>query len=140
MDSPRYAPAAEVGATVLRIALATMYLSHAWFKLGALGMPVTEQFFLSVGFPAWTAWVTVIAELVGGVALLAGWHARWIAPAMIPILAGALYVHWPNGWVFSGNGGGWEFPAYLVVLSLVQALIGDGAWALGAPGRASAPA
>jgi putative oxidoreductase len=42
--------------------------------------------------------------------------------------------------VFSGNGGGWEFPAYLVVLSLVQALIGNGAWALGAPGRASAPA
>lgn len=121
---------ADLGVTVLRAALALMYLSHAWFKLGTLGMPATEQFFVASGFPAWTAWATVAVELGGGAALLAGWHARWVAPAMIPILAGALYVHWPNGWVFSGQGGGWEFPAYLIVLSAVQALIGNGAWSV----------
>jgi putative oxidoreductase len=55
---------------------------------------------------------------------------RWIAPALVPVLAGAVWVHWPNGWVFSAPNGGWEFPAYLVVLSAVQALLGNGAWAV----------
>ena len=36
-----------------------------------------------------------------------------------------------NGWVFSNEGGGWEYPLYLIVLSAAQVLLGEGAWALG---------
>jgi putative oxidoreductase len=32
--------------------------------------------------------------------------------------------------VFSAQGGGWEYPAFLIVASLVQWLVGDGAYAL----------
>jgi len=35
-----------------------------------------------------------------------------------------------GGWVFSAPNGGWEYPAFLVVLVIVQALIGEGAYAL----------
>ena len=35
-----------------------------------------------------------------------------------------------HGWVFSAPNGGWEYPAFLVVLVIVQALIGEGAYAL----------
>jgi putative oxidoreductase len=35
--------------------------------------------------------------------------------------------------VFSAPNGGWEYPVFLVVASLVQALLGDGALALRAP-------
>jgi putative oxidoreductase len=48
----------------------------------------------------------------------------------VPVLLGALSVHLGNGWVFSAEGGGWEYPAFLAVASVVQALLGDGAYAL----------
>jgi putative oxidoreductase len=40
-------------------------------------------------------------------------------------------VHLPNGFVFSYPNGGWEYPAFLIVAAGVQALLGDGAFALG---------
>ncbi|HEU0204460.1 MAG TPA: hypothetical protein VFR86_28960, partial [Burkholderiaceae bacterium] len=51
--------------------------------------------------------------------------------ALIPILLGATWAHAGNGWVFSGNGGGWEYPVFLTIASAVQALLGAGAYALG---------
>jgi len=45
---------------------------------------------------------------------------------MLPILLGAVWVHMPNGWVFTSNGGGWEYPAFLAAASVVHALAGDG--------------
>jgi putative oxidoreductase len=40
-------------------------------------------------------------------------------------------VHWPNGWSFTATGGGWEYVAVLIGALGVQALLGDGAFALG---------
>jgi putative oxidoreductase len=37
--------------------------------------------------------------------------------------------------VFTGQGGGWEFPALWTVLLAVQAGLGAGAFALGSPAR-----
>ena len=48
-----------------------------------------------------------------------------------PILIGAIVtVHGAKGWVFTAAGGGWEYPAYLFVLCLAQAMLGDGKLAL----------
>jgi putative oxidoreductase len=69
-------------------------------------------------------------EAVGGVMLVLGVRTREVAAALIPILAGALWVHAGNGWVFSNAGGGWEYPVYLIVLSAAQVLLGEGAFAL----------
>jgi putative oxidoreductase len=44
-------------------------------------------------------------------------------------------VHLPNGWVFSAPNGGWEYPAFLMVASVVQALLGAGAYALNWPSQ-----
>jgi putative oxidoreductase len=58
-------------------------------------------------------------------------QVRWVSLALSPFLLGALVtVHAANGWVFTAPGGGWEYPAYLLVLCLAQALLGDGALAL----------
>jgi len=46
------------------------------------------------------------------------------------VLLGALWVHIGNGWVFSAPNGGWEYPAFLVVIAAAVALLGDGAFAL----------
>jgi putative oxidoreductase len=51
--------------------------------------------------------------------------------ALSPALIGAIiWVHASNGWVFTATNGGWEYPAFLIVVSVVQFLLGDGAYAL----------
>jgi putative oxidoreductase len=54
--------------------------------------------------------------------LLANVATGWAALALLPVLAGAFWVHAGNGWVFSANGGGWEYPLFLIVVSVVVAL------------------
>lgn len=121
----------EIAGLTLRLALGTMYVSHALWKIFTLGLPTTVQFFASQGFPGWTAYAVVAAELGGGVLLILGVQVRAVALLLIPVLLGALKVHLPNGFVFSYPNGGWEYPAFLIVVSGVQALIGEGAYALG---------
>jgi len=122
--------AADLGATVLRLALGAMYLAHAGLKFFTFGMAGTVQFFVSVGYPGWLAYAVVAAEALAGVLFIAGIKVRWVALAMLPVLLGAAAVHWPNGWVFNAQGGGWEYPVFLAVASIVQALVGEGAYAL----------
>jgi putative oxidoreductase len=126
------------GALLLRVSLGTMYLTHGVvLKWMTFGLDGTAAFFQSIGLPGPLAYATIFAELVGGVMLILGIQSRWVALALAPILLGALWVHAGNGWVFSAEGGGWEYPLYLLVLSIVQALVGDGAHAL-SPSRAIA--
>jgi putative oxidoreductase len=66
--------------------------------------------------------VVFAAEAVAGVLLLANIATGWVALALIPILAGALWAHAGNGWVFSNEGGGWEYPLFLIVVSVSVAL------------------
>ena len=120
----------EIGALVLRLALGVMFIAHALLKVLVFTLPGTAAFFAQVGFPGWTAYPVVAAELAAGAALIAGFQVRLVSLATIPVLAGALMVHFPNGWVFSNANGGWEYPAFLIVLVIVQALIGEGAYAV----------
>jgi len=120
----------DLGATVLRLALGFMFIAHAQLKLFTFGIAGTTEFFVNAGFPAWTVYPVIAAEIGGGVLLMLGVYSRWIALALLPILIGALSVHIGNGWVFTAKGGGWEYPLFLIVLCVVQTLVGDGAYAL----------
>jgi putative oxidoreductase len=121
---------APYAALVLRVALGVMFIAHALLKVIVFTVPGTVQFFQSVGLPGMLAYVTIAIELVAGVLLLAGFFTRWVALATVPVLLGAAWVHVPNGWVFSAQGGGWEYPVFLAVAAVVQFLLGDGAYAL----------
>jgi len=124
----------DYGATLLRIALGAIMLAHAYLKFGIYGMEGTSAFFAAHGFPAWTAWPVAFGELGAGVLLILGIHTRWVALGLIPILLGVVATLWKAGFFFDAPGGGWEFPALLIVLTVVQALVGDGAYALRLPG------
>lgn len=115
---------------VLRLSLGLMYLAHAGLKLFVFTLPGTAQFFAGQGLPGALAYAVFGAEAVGGALLLLGVWPRQVALALTPILLGAAWVHAPNGWVFTAAGGGWEYPAFLVAMSLVLWLAGDGAAAL----------
>lgn len=122
-----YAP---YGVFLLRVALGVMWLAHAGLKYLVFGVDGFAQFLASQGLPSFMAWPVVLMEVGGGLAILLGVYARHVALALTPILAVALWTHVPNGWVFSARGGGWEFPAFLLVTSVALALLGDGAFAL----------
>lgn len=130
---------APYGVTLLRIALGLMFLAHSIvLKLLTFTLEGTAQFFEDVGLPGWFAYVTFSAEAVGGILLVLGIQARWVALALSPILIGAIVtVHGARGWVFTAEGGGWEYPAYLWVLCIAQAMLGDGKFAL-SPSKAFA--
>jgi putative oxidoreductase len=129
---------APYAALALRVSLGVMFIAHALLKILVFTLPGTAQFFDSVGFPGWSAYLVTAAELIGGVLLIAGVCSRWVALGLVPVLLGAAAVHWANGWLFTAPNGGWEYPVFLAAAALVQALLGDGKYALGSllPGRA----
>lgn len=121
---------ADLAATILRVAMGVLFLAHVWMKFVLFTPAGTVAFFQSLGFPGVLAYVVIIAELVGGIALILGLWSRWVSLALLPILLGSIYPHWSAGFFFSNEGGGWEFPAFWSVALIVQALLGNGAFAL----------
>lgn len=120
----------HAGTTLLRITLGAVLVAHAWLKFGVFGMSNAAKFFTSVGFPGWLVWPVMLVELFCGLLMLVGFHSRYAAVLALPVLVGATFVHWPNGWLFSGQNGGWEYPAVLSVMALAVALLGDGGYSL----------
>ena len=123
-------PSTAWGLLLLRLALGAMWLAHALLKPLVFTFAGTAQFFESVGIPGALVAPVFAAELAIGIALLLGVYARQAALLSLPILLAVIWVHVPNGWVHVAKGGGWEYPAFLLVSSLVLWLAGDGAWAL----------
>ncbi len=128
MTDTRFAP---YGAFVLRIALGALFLAHAGLKIFVFTPAGTAEFFVSLGLPPELGYLTIAAELAGGVALILGVWTRAVSLALIPILLGAIaFVHGKAGFFFMNPNGGWEFIAFWILAMVTQALIGDGAFAL----------
>lgn len=127
MDTTRTAPYA---ALLLRVSLGILFLAHGLMKVFVFTVPGTVGYFESIGYPGAFAYLVILAEVGGGLALIAGLWTRWMALALIPVMIGATLQHVGNGWVFSAEGGGWEFPLFWLVMLVVQALLGSGAYAV----------
>jgi putative oxidoreductase len=114
----------RTAALVVRVTLGVMYIAHSVILKGFIyGLPGTAAYFESIGLPGPLAYVVFTAELAGGVLLLSGWFTRLVSLGLIPILIGAAWAHSGNGWVFSNQGGGWEYPIFLIIVSVVLALL-----------------
>jgi putative oxidoreductase len=114
---------ALVGDTLLRVALGIMFIAHSvLLKYFTFTLAGTAQYFDSIGLPASLAYVVFALEAIGGVLLVLNIATRWVALALVPVLLGAMWVHLGNGWVFSAPNGGWEYPLFLIVISVVVAL------------------
>ena len=123
----------DLAALLARLSLGVMFVAHGLMKFVTFTLPGTYAFFESVGFPGWTAYVVSPAEVLAGVALIAGFRTRLVALLSLPILLGAIVPHAGAGWSFSNAGGGWEYPVYLVASAVVVALLGGGRYAIGKP-------
>ena len=130
----------DQGIALLRVSLGLMFIAHSVvLKYFTYTLAGTAQFFESIGLPGFLAYVVFLMEAIGGIALVLGIGTRYVAAALIPVLAGATWAHAGNGWVFTGANGGWEYPLYLTVLATAQVLLGEGAYALSRLRRAAAP-
>src|SRR5215471_10542749 len=116
---------------LLRISLGLLFLAHVGLKIFVFTVPGTVGYFQSLGLPAFVAYATIALELLGGIALIIGFYAPYVAlPLAVEILGTIVTVHGANGWMFQNEGGGWEFPALWAVALVSLALLGDGAFAL----------
>ena len=120
----------DYAALILRVSSGALFVAHGLMKVFVFTIPGTVGYFESLGLPGLLAYLTILVEVAGGLALILGVATRAVALALIPVLLGATWVHSGNGWVFSSEGGGWEFPLFWAVTLVVQALLGDGAFAM----------
>jgi putative oxidoreductase len=106
-------------------------VAHGLLKRRVYTMPGTVAFFRSLGLTALVAYVVTAVELIGGGCLVLGIAPRYVALLLVPEIVGTISTaQGKNGWLFSNNGGGWEFPAFWAATLVAQFLVGDGAWTL----------
>ena len=132
---------APYAALLLRLVLGVSFLIHDGLKVFVFTPAGTAQFFESIGLPGALAYLVMLVELVVGVALILGIQTRIASLAGYVVLLGAIFtVHIHNGYFFSNENGGWEYPAFWAAATIVQALLGSGAYALAAGNKKLATA
>jgi putative oxidoreductase len=125
--------------TFLRGALFVVFFPHGAQKLfgwfGGPGFPGSVDMLTGMGAPALLAYLAILAESLGAIALLAGFLARvaafGIACNMVVAIA---LVHWRHGffmnWMGSKAGEGFEYHLLALAILLSVMVRGGGAWSV----------
>jgi putative oxidoreductase len=123
---------APYGALLLRVSVGILFILHGvYLKAFVFGMANAGKFFVMMGLPDWFAWLVMLYETLGGLALIFGIYARWVALFLgIHLVVAAYLGHADNGWLFSNEGGGYEFPVFWAIACFVLVLLGGGAHSL----------
>jgi len=80
----------DYDALLLRVALALMFIAHAWLKIKVFTPAGAVKYFESLGVPGFLAYLTIAAEIAGGTLLLLGIETRWVALLLVPLIAGTI--------------------------------------------------
>ena len=125
---------------ILRLTLGLVMFPHGAQKLlgwyGGFGFNGTTGFFTQqMGMPWLIAFLVILGESLGSVALLAGLLTRFTAAGIVAIMLGAItMVHLPHGffmnWFGKQQGEGYEY--HLLVIGITAALLvtGAGRWSI----------
>jgi putative oxidoreductase len=84
---------------------------------------------LQAGYPNWVIIYVLSGEFLGAICLIPGIFTRWVALYTMPLIVGAAQF-WlvRKGFFFTGAGA--ELPTLWAIALIVQAGLGDGAYAL----------
>ena len=115
-----------MGIKYFKNSLGIILLAHGWLKISVFTIAGTVDYFASLGLPSFFAYLVIFGEIIGGITLILGIQTRLTALFCLPILIGATFVHLNNGWLFSAEGGGWEFPVSLSIIALAIIFMGSG--------------
>ena len=126
---------ADLGLLILRVVLGIIMIYHGWPKLTNLGGTIEGFTGMGIPLPALSAVFALIAELVGGLLMLAGAFTD-IAGLLfaIDMLGAITFVHAKNGFPVAENG--IEWPLALLAMALASALAGPGRYSVLARRRA----
>jgi putative oxidoreductase len=125
----------DLALLILRLALGSIMLAHGLQKVGLIpggagGIRQTIEWLGSMNVPEWMAWLSIVAELGGGAALLIGFFGRLAAFGVAVNMATAIYkVHYTKGFF---NPDGIEFPLALFAMGAALLAAGMGAFSLDA--------
>jgi len=119
------------GLLILRLTLGALFIAHLYWKFTILPGGVARWWsgLEANGYPWFVPWYVMSAEFAGALLLIPGICTRWVSIFCLPAMIGAAQF-WlvRNGLYFTGPG--CELPVVWGILLLVQALIGDGPYAV----------
>lgn len=116
---------------LLRLTTGLLFVTHGLIKLFVFTPAGTMGYFQSLGLPGFLGILTMLFEIFGGLALILGIATRLVSALGAVILLGAAFsAHIGNGFSFTNQGGGWEYPVMWAFVQATLALLGDGAYAL----------
>jgi putative oxidoreductase len=126
MIDPRTAPYA---ALVLRLTLGLLFIVHLYWKFVIYGFDPWLNRLHEAGYSTLIVIYVVCAEIAGAVLLIPGIFTRWVSLFALPLMIGASQF-WLARTGFFFTAAGAEFPLLWGFALIVQALLGDGAYAL----------
>ena len=125
---------------ILRGTLGLVIFPHGAQKLlgwfGGFGFNGTMGFFTQqMGLPWIIAFLIIIGESFGSLALLAGFLTRFTAASLAVIMLGAItMVHLPHGffmnWFGQQQGEGYEYHLLVIGIAAALLIIGGGRWSI----------
>jgi putative oxidoreductase len=122
---------APYAALFLRLTLGYLFIAHLYWKFAIRegGLPAWWENLNTNGYPDFVVWYVLSAEFAGALLLIPGIFVRWVALYCVPLMvAAAQYWLVRRGFFFTAAGA--ELPILWTVGLLVQAGLGDGAYAL----------
>lgn len=122
----------NIGLAVLRAVVGIVFVAHGLQKLLVFGIDGLTAGFTQMGIPgaAIAAPLVMIAEITGGLALLAGALTRVAGGGLALVMLGAIgFAHLSAGFF---NPNGYEFPLTLLAATLTLSLTGAGQFSVDA--------
>ena len=125
---------------ILRLTLGLVMFPHGaqkalgWY--GGFGFDGTMGFFTgTMGMPRLIAFLVIIGEFFGSMALLTGFMTRFSAASLGVIMMGAItMVHLPHGffmnWFGKQAGEGYEYHLLVIGIAAALTVIGAGRWSV----------
>lgn len=130
----------SLGATLARLTVGLVMLPHGLQKtigaFGGFGFAGTMELFTTKLGLAWiVAFLVIMAESVGAVALIVGFMTRFCAASLAIVMAGAVFMgHAQHGffmnWFGQQQGEGFEYHLLVIGICLSLLVTGGGAFSV----------
>lgn len=118
----------DYGMLTLRVCIGLAMLPYGLSKIGFMGqgsVSGTVQFMSGMGIPAIIAYLVILAETVGCVALILGFCTRFCAASLAVVMAGAVYFMFGNGYMM-----GYATPLLFLIAYIPLVINGAGAYSM----------
>jgi putative oxidoreductase len=122
--------AAANAALLLRVGLGALFIAHLYWKFAIRGFDAWWSALQAAGYPDVLLAYVVCSEFAGALLLIPGIATRWVCLFALPTMIGAAQFWWSRKGFFFVDAGA-ELPLVWGLALIVQALLGDGAYAIG---------